>query len=126
MDGNDLFAVHNATKVTRPRTMPRTPTRTHTRMRTRTFSQLRSQAARKMALAKAQPVLIEAMTYRGGHHRCSLHQQHHRHHRHLHSTPNSRPPPFSTSDDSTRYRDALELKSWNETNNVIIRANQQQ
>ena len=28
-----------------------------------------TQAARKMALAKAQPVLIEAMTYRGGHHR---------------------------------------------------------
>lgn len=66
VDGNDLFAVHNATK-----------------------------AARKMALAKAQPVLIEAMTYRGGHH--------------------------STSDDSTRYRDAHELKSWNETNNPIRR-----
>ena len=30
------------------------------------------QAARKMALAKAQPVLIEAMTYRGGHHRFAL------------------------------------------------------
>ena len=67
-----------------------------------------------MALAKAQPVLIEAMTYRGGHHRCL--------------PLLSLPSPLlltcccrSTSDDSTRYRDAHELKSWNETNNVSRR-----
>jgi hypothetical protein len=33
-------------------------------------------------------------------------------------SPFSRACPRSTSDDSTRYRDAHELKSWNETNNV--------
>lgn len=49
MDGNDLLAVYNATA-----------------------------AARKMALEENKPVLIEAMTYRLGHH--------------------------STSDDSTAYR----------------------
>lgn len=49
MDGNDLLAVYNATT-----------------------------AARKLALEENKPVLIEAMTYRLGHH--------------------------STSDDSTAYR----------------------
>lgn len=42
--------------------------------------------ARKLALEKQAPVLIEAMTYRQGHH--------------------------STSDDSTRYREASEIKFW--------------
>ena len=48
-DGNDLFAVYNATK-----------------------------AARKLAVEQQRPVVMEAMTYRVGHH--------------------------STSDDSTAYR----------------------
>lgn len=57
VDGNDLFAVYQAT-----------------------------QEARRLALEKSRPVLIEAMTYRKGHH--------------------------STSDDSTRYRSIEEIKSW--------------
>lgn len=51
--------------------------------------------ARKLALEKSRPVLIEAMTYRRGHH--------------------------STSDDSTRYRSAAEIEEWRETNDPINR-----
>ena len=51
--------------------------------------------ARRMALEESRPVLIEAMTYRIGHH--------------------------STSDDSTRYRTADEIASWDKTNNPIVR-----
>jgi len=57
VDGNDVFAVYNATK-----------------------------AAREYCLANNKPALIEAMTYRVGHH--------------------------STSDDSTRYRTAEEIERW--------------
>lgn len=57
VDGNDVFAVHAVTKK-----------------------------ARQMALEGEKPVMIEAMTYRVGHH--------------------------STSDDSTRYRSAEEIASW--------------
>lgn len=57
VDGNDLLAVH---KVTRK--------------------------ARELALAETRPVLIEAMTYRVGHH--------------------------STSDDSLAYRSLDEIKTW--------------
>lgn len=60
VDGNDVFAVHEVTKE-----------------------------ARRIALEEQRPVLIEAMTYRQGHH--------------------------STSDDSTRYREVDEIKSWKET-----------
>mmetsp|Transcript_11881 Transcript_11881/g.28338 ORF Transcript_11881/g.28338 Transcript_11881/m.28338 type:complete len:436 (+) Transcript_11881:88-1395(+) len=56
-DGNDLFAVYEATK-----------------------------AAKELALAENRPVMVEAMTYRLGHH--------------------------STSDDSTRYRSSEELEMW--------------
>jgi len=42
-----------------------------------------------------KPVLIEAMTYREGHH--------------------------STSDDSTRYREAAEIATWRETSNPVRR-----
>lgn len=66
VDGNDLFAVHDATK-----------------------------AARELALEKNTPVVIEAMTYRGGHH--------------------------STSDDSTRYRGPEEIVYWQEEENPITR-----
>lgn len=65
-DGNDVFAVHEATA-----------------------------RARELALANNEPVLIEAMTYRGGHH--------------------------STSDDSTRYRSTDEIAQWAETTNPIVR-----
>ena len=51
--------------------------------------------ARRMALAESRPVLIEAMTYRIGHH--------------------------STSDDSTRYRTGEEIDHWDKTNNPIVR-----
>ncbi|XP_010546329.1 PREDICTED: 2-oxoisovalerate dehydrogenase subunit alpha 2, mitochondrial [Tarenaya hassleriana] len=44
-------------------------------------------AAREMAITEQRPILIEALTYRVGHH--------------------------STSDDSTRYRSADEIESWN-------------
>ncbi|KAK4256808.1 hypothetical protein QN277_006486 [Acacia crassicarpa] len=57
VDGNDALAVYNAVK-----------------------------AARQMAISEQRPVLIEALTYRVGHH--------------------------STSDDSTKYRPANEIESW--------------
>uniref|UniRef100_A0A7E4UZC8 2-oxoisovalerate dehydrogenase subunit alpha n=1 Tax=Panagrellus redivivus TaxID=6233 RepID=A0A7E4UZC8_PANRE len=65
VDGNDLFAVYNATKY-----------------------------ARELA-AQNKPVLIEAMTYRLGHH--------------------------STSDDSTAYRKASEVAEWTEKDYPILR-----
>uniref|UniRef100_A0A914L2A7 2-oxoisovalerate dehydrogenase subunit alpha n=1 Tax=Meloidogyne incognita TaxID=6306 RepID=A0A914L2A7_MELIC len=65
VDGNDVFAVYNATK-----------------------------AARELALTNC-PVLIEAMTYRLGHH--------------------------STSDDSSAYRSADEVKEWTELDLPILR-----
>mmetsp|Transcript_42221 Transcript_42221/g.99070 ORF Transcript_42221/g.99070 Transcript_42221/m.99070 type:complete len:470 (-) Transcript_42221:92-1501(-) len=52
-------------------------------------------AARKIAVDKQEPVLVEAMTYRGGHH--------------------------STSDDSSRYRGTEEVSSWTNTNNPLAR-----
>jgi 2-oxoisovalerate dehydrogenase E1 component alpha subunit len=57
VDGNDLFAVHNATLE-----------------------------AKRIAIEEGRPVLIEAMSYRRGHH--------------------------STSDDSTRYRSQAEITHW--------------
>jgi len=66
VDGNDLFAVYNATK-----------------------------AAREIAIRESRPVLIEAMTYRLGHH--------------------------STSDDSTAYRSVDEINSWDKNDNPINR-----
>ena len=57
VDGNDVFAVYMATK-----------------------------AARALAAEKNKPVIVEAMSYRRGHH--------------------------STSDDSTRYRSIAEIKHW--------------
>jgi 2-oxoisovalerate dehydrogenase E1 component alpha subunit len=51
--------------------------------------------ARRLALAESRPVLIEAMTYRIGHH--------------------------STSDDSSRYRAKSEIDQWNATNNPLLR-----
>eukprot|EP00761_Pharyngomonas_kirbyi_P012636 gb/GECH01012663.1/.p1 GENE.gb/GECH01012663.1/~~gb/GECH01012663.1/.p1 ORF type:complete len:436 (+),score=135.58 gb/GECH01012663.1/:1-1308(+) len=66
VDGNDLFAVYEATKH-----------------------------ARKLAVENSVPVLIEAMTYRIGHH--------------------------STSDDSSRYRSDEELEPWNTVKNPIAR-----
>ena len=66
VDGNDLFAVYNACK-----------------------------AAREIAVTQSRPVLIEAMTYRLGHH--------------------------STSDDSTAYRSIDEINSWEKDDNPILR-----
>lgn len=66
VDGNDLLAVKVATET-----------------------------ARKLALEKSVPVLIEAMSYRRGHH--------------------------STSDDSTRYRSAAEIKMWQESQDPVER-----
>lgn len=66
VDGNDLFAVRLATEE-----------------------------ARRLAIEKSCPVLIEAMTYRGGHH--------------------------STSDDSTRYRTMAEIKHYQELGHPIQR-----
>jgi 2-oxoisovalerate dehydrogenase E1 component alpha subunit len=48
-----------------------------------------------MSVKESMPVLIEAMTYRGGHH--------------------------STSDDSTRYRSSEELNHWKNMRNPILR-----
>eukprot|EP00111_Clytia_hemisphaerica_P007827 TCONS_00022765-protein len=66
VDGNDILAVHNATKK-----------------------------AREIAITKNRPVIVEAMTYRVGHH--------------------------STSDDSSAYRSAHELKYWKEVDSPINR-----
>ena len=66
VDGNDFFAVYNATKE-----------------------------ARNIAIKESRPVLIEAMTYRLGHH--------------------------STSDDSTAYRSVDEMNSWEKDDNPINR-----
>ena len=66
VDGNDLFAVHAVTA-----------------------------AAKKLALERNTPVLIETMSYRVGHH--------------------------STSDDSTRYRSTDEIKKWMTEDNPIER-----
>ncbi|ORZ34693.1 Thiamin diphosphate-binding protein [Catenaria anguillulae PL171] len=66
VDGNDVFAVYNATR-----------------------------AAREYALANNKPVLIEAMTYRVGHH--------------------------STSDDSSAYRSKREVEDWKMRDNPVVR-----
>ncbi|EDV22233.1 uncharacterized protein TRIADDRAFT_63370 [Trichoplax adhaerens] len=66
VDGNDLFAVYVATK-----------------------------AARKIAVEENAPVLVEAMTYRVGHH--------------------------STSDDWSAYRGADEVSHWDKIDHPIIR-----
>jgi 2-oxoisovalerate dehydrogenase E1 component alpha subunit len=66
VDGNDLLAVHDAVAE-----------------------------ARRLAVTNNEPVLIEAMTYRGGHH--------------------------STSDDSSRYRKQEEINYWQEHDNPITR-----
>lgn len=56
---------------------------------------LATKEARKLSLELNKPVLIEAITYRQSHH--------------------------STSDDSSRYRDATELKYWESDGNPVIR-----
>ncbi|XP_059096203.1 2-oxoisovalerate dehydrogenase subunit alpha, mitochondrial-like isoform X2 [Tigriopus californicus] len=66
VDGNDVFAVYNATK-----------------------------AAREIAVRESRPVLIEAMTYRIGHH--------------------------STSDDSSAYRSVDEVRYWDQKDHPITR-----
>jgi len=66
VDGNDIFAVHAAV-----------------------------QAARAYAIETSSPVMIEAMTYRQGHH--------------------------STSDDSTRYRDAKEVQNATNISDPLVR-----
>jgi 2-oxoisovalerate dehydrogenase E1 component alpha subunit len=66
IDGNDLFAVHAAVRE-----------------------------ARKYALENNEPVLIEAMTYRQGHH--------------------------STSDDSLRYRSVKEVQSFMDKSDPLAR-----
>jgi 2-oxoisovalerate dehydrogenase E1 component alpha subunit len=66
VDGNDVFAVYNATK-----------------------------AAREICARESRPVLIEAMTYRIGHH--------------------------STSDDSSAYRSVDEVRYWDQKDHPITR-----
>lgn len=56
---------------------------------------LATEKARDIAIENGCPVLIEAMSYRGGHH--------------------------STSDDSTRYRSISEIKHWQENFNPLHR-----
>jgi len=69
VDGNDLMAVFNATAK-----------------------------AREIALAEKRPIMIEAITYRQGHH--------------------------STSDDSSRYRSIDEVNMWQKTDHPISRFRQ--
>ncbi|XP_058781347.1 2-oxoisovalerate dehydrogenase subunit alpha 2, mitochondrial-like [Vicia villosa] len=53
------------------------------------------QAARQMAVSEKRPILIEALTYRAGHH--------------------------STSDDSTKYRPAKEIDWWRSARDPVAR-----
>ena len=69
VDGNDVLAIYQAVKQ-----------------------------AREIALAGSCPVLIEAMTYRVGHH--------------------------STSDDSTKYRSIDDMKNWSQNFSPINRLRQ--
>ncbi|CAB4489427.1 hypothetical protein RhiirA5_345994 [Rhizophagus irregularis] len=66
VDGNDVWAIYNVTK-----------------------------AARKLAVEENRPVLIEALTYRIGHH--------------------------STSDDSSAYRPKKEVEDWKRLDNPLVR-----
>ncbi|EGF83280.1 hypothetical protein BATDEDRAFT_9167 [Batrachochytrium dendrobatidis JAM81] len=66
VDGNDILAVYNAVKE-----------------------------ARRMAIEEERPVLIEAMTYRVGHH--------------------------STSDDSSAYRSKQEVAEWQQNHSPMVR-----
>lgn len=66
VDGNDALAVYNAVRV-----------------------------ARKMAISECRPILIEALTYRSGHH--------------------------STSDDSSKYRPAEEIEWWRVAQDPVTR-----
>lgn len=66
VDGNDIWAVYNAVK-----------------------------RSRDIAISQSKPILIEAMTYRVGHH--------------------------STSDDSSAYRSKDEVKEWVKKDNPILR-----
>ncbi|GAB2212939.1 hypothetical protein Drorol1_Dr00020945, partial [Drosera rotundifolia] len=66
VDGNDVLAVYNVVR-----------------------------AAREMAVLEKRPVLIEALTYRVGHH--------------------------STSDDSTKYRQLDEIEHWKQARNPLTR-----
>ncbi|CAN6475985.1 unnamed protein product [Victoria cruziana] len=66
VDGNDTLAVYHAVR-----------------------------AARRMAISESKPVLIEALTYRAGHH--------------------------STSDDSTMYRSADEIEHWRKNRDPVSR-----
>ncbi|XAR62883.1 3-methyl-2-oxobutanoate dehydrogenase (2-methylpropanoyl-transferring) [Bertholletia excelsa] len=66
VDGNDALAVYNAVRM-----------------------------AREMAIGEQRPILIEAVTYRVGHH--------------------------STSDDSTRYRPVDEIEHWRKMQSPLIR-----
>ncbi|KAI8812176.1 thiamine diphosphate-binding protein [Cladochytrium replicatum] len=66
VDGNDVLAVYNATKE-----------------------------ARRMCVEEGRPVLIEALTYRVGHH--------------------------STSDDSSAYRSKKEVTDWQKTDSPVTR-----
>ncbi|XP_071689943.1 2-oxoisovalerate dehydrogenase subunit alpha 2, mitochondrial-like isoform X2 [Rutidosis leptorrhynchoides] len=66
VDGNDALAIYNAVSE-----------------------------ARKMAITEQTPVLIEALTYRAGHH--------------------------TTSDDSTRYRPVEEIQRWRDDQNPVKR-----
>lgn len=66
MDGNDTLAVYNATR-----------------------------AAREICIRENRPILVEAMTYRIGHH--------------------------STSDDSSAYRSVDEVRFWDSTDHPISR-----
>ncbi|EPS73362.1 hypothetical protein M569_01393, partial [Genlisea aurea] len=52
-------------------------------------------AARKVAVSESRPILIEALTYRAGHH--------------------------TTSDDSSRYRPMEEMEWWRESQNPVAR-----
>mmetsp|Transcript_11935 Transcript_11935/g.19382 ORF Transcript_11935/g.19382 Transcript_11935/m.19382 type:complete len:479 (-) Transcript_11935:432-1868(-) len=54
-----------------------------------------ARAARAAAVRGSRPVVVEAMTYRVGHH--------------------------STSDDSSRYRDSTEINTWKEMNSPLTR-----
>jgi 2-oxoisovalerate dehydrogenase E1 component alpha subunit len=87
VDGNDIWAVHNAVA-----------------------------AAREICLTKSKPVMIEAMTYRIGHHSTSDDS--------TRWVLRPRAPHITSSDDwlgPVRYRSVAEIKQWQDSDDPLLR-----
>jgi 2-oxoisovalerate dehydrogenase E1 component alpha subunit len=90
VDGNDVFAVYNT--MAKAREIANSG---NTQAAEPTLSASGACVDAPGVNSPTRPVLVEAMTYREGHH--------------------------STSDDSTRYRKPEEIQTWRETANPVMR-----